>query len=187
MIHPIRLGLPNLVVENHLLSNSSATTRLVRGGRSVAMNASICAAQCQIEREILQHIKAALRITLRWEVDQVGLDHKLSSVRFTAQSFRRHLQRIMALEEDGGYLLPVDECKPNLVERARSLQGEHGDFRETVERVIPTMERLSPDDRDEFEHECHELSVLLDRVDRHDQREMDLLQEVLCRDEGGEG
>jgi hypothetical protein len=151
------------------------------------MNASICAAQCQVEREIFQHIKAALRITLRWEVEEVGLDHKLSSVRFTAQSFRRHLQRIMALEEDGGYLVPVDECNPNLVERAKSLQGEHGDFRETVERVVPSMERMSADDLDLFEHECHELSHLLDRIDRHDRLETDLLQEVLCRDEGGEG
>ena len=151
------------------------------------MNSSVCAAQCQIERQILQHIKAALRIILRWEVEEIGLDHKLSSVRFTAQSFRRHLERIMELEEDGGYLVPVDECKPNLVEQAKSLRGEHSDFRETVERVVPSMERLSANDRDRFEHECHELSTLLDRVDRHDQRETDLLQEVLCRDEGGEG
>jgi hypothetical protein len=93
----------------------------------------------------------------------------------------------MDLEEDGGYLVPVDECKPNLVELAKSLRGEHLDFRETVERVVPSMERLSANDRDRFEHECHELSTLLDRVDRHDQRETDLLQEVLCRDEGGEG
>jgi len=151
------------------------------------MNTSACAAQCQIERQILEHVKAALRITLRWEVEEVGLDHKLSSVRFTAQSFRRHLERIMALEEDGGYLVVVDERKPNLVEKAKSLQDEHSDFRETVERVVPLMEHLSANDLDDFEHECQELSTLLDRVDRHDQRETDLLQEVLCRDEGGEG
>lgn len=152
------------------------------------MSTSTCAAQCQIERQILEHVKAALRITLRWEVEDVGLSQKVSSVRFTAQSFRRHLERIMALEEeDGGYLVVVDQCKPHLVDQARSLQGEHSAFRETVDRVVPSMERLSAGDRDYFQRQCDELTELLDQIDRHDQRETDLLQEVLCHDEGGEG
>jgi hypothetical protein len=152
------------------------------------MCTATCATQCQIERQILEHVKAALRITLRWEVDDVGLEQKLSSVRFTAQSFRRHLERLLALEEqDGSYLDVVDECKPYLVDRATSLQREHAAFRETIDRVVASMERHSGVDRERFEQQCDELDELLDRIDHHNQRETDLLQEVLCRDEGGEG
>jgi hemerythrin-like domain-containing protein len=94
----------------------------------------------------------------------------------------------MALEEqDDGYLVVVDQCKPHLVDRAKKLQREHAIFREIVDRVVPSMERISADDRPRFERHCDELSELLNQIDRHDQRETDLLQEALYLDEGGEG
>lgn len=151
------------------------------------MNTSVCAAQCQIERQILQHVKQALRISLGWEVDADDLQQKLSSVRFTAQSFRRHLERIMTLEENDGYLIDVGEAKPNLAQRAAVLHREHDEFRASINDIVPAMEQITPHDAEQFRAACRSLVALLDRLDEHDQRESRLLQEAFCDDEGGEG
>jgi hypothetical protein len=40
---------------------------------------------------------------------------------------------------------------------------------------------------DQFEYVCSRIVELLDRVDQHDLEEIELLQETLLCDEGGEG
>ncbi len=58
--------------------------------------------QCWIEHQALTHIKEALRITLRWDIPSIGVPRKLSSVSFMLDSFQRHLDRLMKLEEEEG-------------------------------------------------------------------------------------
>ena len=145
------------------------------------------AAQCRAENEILRHVKAGLRLSLDLEVRAVGLDRKLSSVRFTTQSFRRHMQRLFDLEEDGGYMVIVGELKPHLTERAVELRLEHDEFRSSLNRIEPTMEMLQPDDCQRLGDVCNELAELLNRLDEHDEKESDLLLEACNNDEGGEG
>ncbi len=145
------------------------------------------AAQCRTENEILRHVKAALRLSLNLEVRAVGVGRKLSSVRFTMQSFRRHMQRVFDLEEDGGYMVIVGELKPHLTERAVVLRHEHDEFRGSLNRIEPTMEMLKPDDCQQFTEVCTELVALLNRLDEHDEKESSLLQEACNNDEGGEG
>jgi hypothetical protein len=145
------------------------------------------AAQCLVEHQIIQHVKAALRITLGWEVDSVGLARKLSSVHFTMQSLFRHLQRLMQIEEEDGYLAFVREEKPHLTEKAAALGRDHEQFRDAMRRLDEAFARLGADDRPGFDAACAAINELLARLDAHDQGEMELVQAAFWEDEGGEG
>ena len=140
-----------------------------------------------MEHQILDHVKQALRVTLDWKVPSVGLPRKLSSVQFTLKSFQRHLERLMDLEEQDGYMVIVAETKPNMSIRLERLEHEHDDFRQKIRSLLPEVEALCEFQAEEFERACAEIHQLLEQVDRHDADEIDLLQETLLCDEGGEG
>ena len=140
-----------------------------------------------MEHQILGHIKEALRVTLDWKAPAVSMPRKLSSVRFTMKSFQRHLDRTMKLEEVGGYLSVVAEMKPNLYDRILVLVGDHDRFRWQLREVMPRLEEVSQWNEDEFDDVCASVRALLDEVDLHDAAEIELLQESLLMDEGGEG
>jgi hypothetical protein len=140
-----------------------------------------------MEHQILGHIKQALRVTLDWKAPVVSMPRKLSSVRFTMKSFQRHLERTMKLEEVGGYLSVVADSKPNLYERVNMLVGDHDRFRCQLCEVMPLLESVSQWNEDAFDEVCNRLRALLDEVDLHDAAEIELLQESLLMDEGGEG
>jgi hypothetical protein len=141
----------------------------------------------QLEHQILDHVKQALRITLDWKTPSIGLPRKMSSVQFTMKSFSRHLLRMLELEERDGYLTVVLESKPNLDTRIKRLQREHREFRQQLQEMAPTIAALTALPEDEFEFVCTQISELLDRVDQHDMAEIELLQDTLMHDEGGEG
>lgn len=140
-----------------------------------------------MEHQILDHVKAALRVTLGWKVPTVGLSRKLSSVQFTLKSFQRHLERLMDIEEQDGYMSFVADSKPHLSERVEQLAGEHEQFRKEIRHLLPEVEALSEYQGEEFELLCEDIVALLEHVDRHDTEEVELLQESLLFDEGGEG
>jgi hypothetical protein len=140
-----------------------------------------------LEHEILNHVKQALRVTLGWKVPREGISRKLSSVQFTLKSFQRHLERLMAIEEQDGYMVFVGEVKPNMHRRIDQLERDHTGFRQTLDELLPRIDALSEYNPDEIESVCGEISELLDRVDLHDKHEIELLQECMWFDEGGEG
>lgn len=143
--------------------------------------------QCLIEHRTLGHIKEALRLAVDWQVGAPGLPRKLATVRFMAQSFRRHIERLMNLEEKDGYMEVVSQLKPNLVDQARRLRDEHDVFRSTLARLLPRLESASDTHAAEIASICDDLHSLLHGVDIHDARETALLQEVMLQDDGGEG
>jgi hemerythrin-like domain-containing protein len=151
------------------------------------MESTNYAALCLMEHQILQHVKDALRITLGWDVRSVGLARKVSSVQFTMQSLRRHLERVMGLEEEDGYMSSVRELKPNLYDRAANLRLEHQEFRRTLEELTPALDKVNPRDDARFEEVCCDLTAFLARIDRHDKQETQLLQQAFYDDIGGEG
>ncbi len=140
-----------------------------------------------MEHQILDHIKKALRVTLDWKVPSVGAHQKLSSMHFTLQSFQRHLERLMSMEEENGYLLLVAESKPNLSTRVERLASDHQTFRESIDHLLPEMETLSSYDSEHFDRICNEVYSLLESVDQHDHDEIELLNDAFLCDEGGEG
>ena len=140
-----------------------------------------------MEHQILDHVKEALRVTLGWQVPAVGLSRKLSSVQFTLKSFQRHLERLMDIEEQDGYMVLVAETKPHLSVRVEQLEHDHEEFRREIRHLLPEVESLTDYQSEEFERVCEEITSLLEEVDRHDEEEIELLQESLLFDEGGEG
>ena len=140
-----------------------------------------------MEHQILDHIKQALRVTLDWKVPAVGIQQKLSSMQFTLKSFQRHLERLMNLEERDGYMVFVAETKPNMCYRVDRLAQDHQRFRESIEHLLPEVEALCEYQSEDFEDVCQQIYALLDSVDRHDEAEVELLQEAFLFDEGGEG
>lgn len=141
----------------------------------------------QMEHQILDHVKQALRITLDWRAPSISLPRKMSSVQFTMKSFARHLLRMMDLEERDGYMTVVLEEKPNLDARIRNLQRQHREFRQRLDELSPDIGALTALPEDQFEYVCSQIAELLDRVDQHDVEEIELLQDTLLYDEGGEG
>jgi len=141
----------------------------------------------RMEHQILHHVKQALRVTLDWKVPSVGFPRKLSSVQFTLQSFSRHLERLMNLEEQDGYFSWVAEMRPNMVFRVEQLEKDHAKFRHVMEDLLPIVEAFNEYQDEDFENICDEISAFLEQIDRHDTEEVDLLQEAFLMDEGGEG
>ena len=140
-----------------------------------------------MEHQILDHVKQALRVTLDWKAPSIGVARKMSSVQFTAKSFTRHLLRMMDLEEHDGYMNVVREQKPHLEHRVKKLERQHAEFRRYIDDLKPEAAALVALPEDQFEYVCSRIVELLDRVDQHDLEEIELLQETLLCDEGGEG
>jgi len=140
-----------------------------------------------IEHQVLNHVKQALRVTLDWDAPVVSLPRKLSSLQFTMKSFRRHLERVMSIEEEGGYLQEVAAVKPNLQSRIEKLRRDHHRFRARIRELVPQLDSLSEWQEERFSGLCDEIYQLLDDIDVHDSGEIDLLQESMLMDDGGEG
>lgn len=140
-----------------------------------------------MEHQILEHVKQALRVTVGWKVPAVGVARKLSSVQFTLKSFQRHLERLMNLEEQDGYMVMVGEIKPNMQFRVDRLEREHDQFRLEIDDLFPRFDEISEFDPEAMDRLCDDIDTLLDQIDRHDKEETNLLQESLLVDEGGEG
>lgn len=139
------------------------------------------------EQQIFSHIKQALRVTVEWRAPTVSQDRKRSSVRFALRSFCRHLERLMAFEEEGGYLPTVAIQQPNWESRVGHLREEHQQLREQISQLVPQIDDEGVWQSDRFDTACTAISHLLDQVDAHDREEIALLQETLLWDEGGEG
>jgi hypothetical protein len=154
---------------------------------STSSDARAAAQASCLEHQILDHVKQALRVTLQWKAPAFGLSRKISSVQFTTKSFMRHLQRMMDLEEDEGYMDAVRQQKPNLEPRVQRLQQQHDEFRELMEELKPEVAVLPALPSARAQVVCHRLVDLLNRVDQHDIEEIELLQRALVCDEGGEG
>lgn len=140
-----------------------------------------------MEHQILEHIKQALRVTLNWHAPVVSMPRKLSSLQFTIKSFQRHLERVISLEEDGGYMADVLEARPHFQDRIADLASDHARFRARLRKLLPELHDISEWEEPRFNKVCDDLRALLDHVDRHDVREIELLQESLLMDDGGEG
>jgi hypothetical protein len=140
-----------------------------------------------MEHQILHHIKQAMRVTLDWQAPVVSMPRKLSSLQFTIKSFQRHLERVISLEEEGGYMAHVLDARPYFQDRINQLACEHDSFRKRLQKLIPELNEISEWEEPRFNDVCGDLRELIDDVDQHDAREIELLQESLLYDDGGEG
>lgn len=140
-----------------------------------------------IEHQTLEHIKGALRVTIDSSGPELSQPRRTASIRFVLQSFCRHLERLMRIEEEDGYMTDVAEVNPCLSQQIRALALDHHHFREKVRELTPRVEGVDDWDAQQFASVCEDIRVFLDELDRHDEAEIRLLQEALTLDEGGEG
>jgi hypothetical protein len=140
-----------------------------------------------MEHQVLHHIKQALRVTLDWQAPVVSMPRKLGSLQFTIKSFKRHLDRMISLEEEGGYMAEVLDVRPHFQDRIDALDADHVRFRTRLQQLFGELNGLSEWEEPRFDQVCDDLRSLLDEIDRHDAQEIELLQEALLSDDGGEG
>ena len=145
------------------------------------------ASNADSEQRVLTHVKGALRVMVDWRAPAVSLDRKQSSIRHAMRSYLRHLQRLLDLEEQGGYLDDLIETRPNLQIQVDRLREEHAQIRESIREFSERIDDNSAWSGDHFEGACESIRTLLDEVDHHDRDEIALLQESLLTDVGGEG
>lgn len=144
--------------------------------------------QTQVEHEMLRHLMEGLRITVGWQVEGTDAARKLSTLRFMVESFQRHLERLLALEEQEGYMDLVLTGQPRLARTVTALKAEHQTFRTEARRLEERLEHLPGTDRAGLAEVCTELLVLLRSLDAHRSKEIALLQEAFVQeDSGGEG
>lgn len=144
------------------------------------------AQQTVVEHEVLGHIMASLRSIVEWQVAETGVSRKLSSLSFVTQAFQRHFARLMKLEEQDGYMCMVTAENPALSETVDELRCDHEKFRHEIECYNSQLETIASDECDQLDRISADLLSLLREVDRHGSREIQLIQQALLQDEGGE-
>ena len=143
--------------------------------------------QTRVEHELLQHLMQGLRSTAAWRVQEPDASRKLSTLRFIVQSFQRHLERLLTIEEYDGYMGLLRSAVPRLAKTTDALRDEHDQFRSEARRIVQQLERLPTTDGKGLGQVCDDLLALIGRIEEHNKKETALIQETLGRDEGGEG
>jgi hypothetical protein len=145
------------------------------------------AQQTLAEHKMLTLLIEGLHNTLAWKVQGTDFTRKLSTLRFITHSFQRHLERVLALEEFHGYMDLVLQASPQLGNSVDALRQEHQQFRKETSHIVHRFEHASPTDGDSFSRICGDLVDLLNKLDAHNKKEINLMQEAFDQDEGGEG
>ena len=134
--------------------------------------------QTLLEHEVVARLADALRTAIGWS-HHGGVTRKLESVRFLAESFRRHLERMLDLEEHGGYLDQVAASHPHLRPQLGELRAQHEHFRLQIDTALTRLEQFDGAGQAELDSMLEEFSTLLDDIDRHNKQETQLLQDVM--------
>ncbi len=143
--------------------------------------------QVLVEHEILNHLMTALRTILDWKIQEYDLSRKLTSLLFIAQSFQRHLEHVMELEEREGYIDMLTMLHPHMDKQVTALKRDHQQFRQMLDRIMPRLERISATDHATMGMMCDELRVLLARLNEHSGKETELIERLLmCGDDGAD-
>jgi hypothetical protein len=145
------------------------------------------AQQTAVENGLMKSLCDGLRAALAWDASEEEFSRKLSTVRFIFQSFQRHLERLMSLEEVDGYMDSVLQTNPHLSKAVASLKEDHGRFRLATGRTAQQLERISASDFDAFAAVCDDMSEILQQLDEHTNDEAKLFLEGFEQEEGGEG
>ena len=143
--------------------------------------------QMLVEHQILRHIMESLRTVVGWSPSAEGGTRKVSSLRFIVSSLQRHLEYLLRLEEEDGYMWQLAKTRPHLTHRVSKLRDQHDNFREVLGQAVSDIDRISTCDDGPGLLLCRNLIGLLDELEAHSDEEIRLVQDAFLRDEGGEG
>ncbi len=156
--------------------------------KDVAAELHDMAEQLKVELSILMFIEQSLRCAIQWNPQDRRSNHKkLSTLRFVARSFERHLTRTRMLADRGGYMHAVTDANPHLVRELKALKRRRDGLQQRFDRILLRLEDMLPDDTAAFVNTCVELERYLDQLKIHGQHEMELLQHAILQEQGGEG
>lgn len=145
------------------------------------------ARQAEVEFRLLLFSEQALRVALQWMTRERGNGHKLSTLRYHTSNFQRHLARLCALTDLGGYLHVITTASPHLAADVEALQTERTTLHRDLEKLAIRLDRLSTQDTGEFRQACADLEQFLDALRLHSQREIELHQHSFTQEVGGSG
>jgi hypothetical protein len=151
------------------------------------IEAAAIAEQSRVELAVLLGIEKALRVAIDWKVRDGSSIHKLSTLRFLAASFERHLTRITVRADRGGYMHRITNAKPHLTNDVQELRGTLRGFRTDLERIVMRLDYVTPIDDAGIEQVCSDFKSVLDDLATHGQKKGELLQHSFAQEEGGEG
>lgn len=135
--------------------------------------------QVLFEHEVLMNITEAIRATIGWKFQGEDHSRKLSSLAFAVGSLERHLQHLLKLEEEEGYMDVIQSAHPHLVPEVVQFRNEHDEFRAGVSSFGPRLAAIGPTDHTAFHSVCDDLLQFLHRVEAHGERETDLIRDAL--------
>jgi hypothetical protein len=153
----------------------------------VAADVDDIAKQFQVELALLVNIEKAIHFTLDWNFGSHEAVRKLSTLRFATQTFERHLARVRALSEHGGYMHLITDKKPHLANEVMELKGARDGLQEQFERLIVALEHVSPNDPARIEEVCTDYRRFLEALDLHGQNERGIFHRACFEEVGGSG
>lgn len=140
--------------------------------------------QSRVESQMLSLAQQGLTAALDWQTEGGTFTRKLSTLRFAAQTYQDHLERVLALEEHDGYMdVVLEEC-PHYDGKVNALRQEHDDFRQSLSGIVAKLDRLLPTDLNGLEEIRKEIQNLLAKIRSHSERETSLLQDSVLTDFG---
>jgi hemerythrin-like domain-containing protein len=134
--------------------------------------------QMLLEHEVMARISDALRTAIGW-THHGDVTRKLEAVQFLTESFQRHLERMLDLEEQQGYLKLAAHSHPQRQAELDDLRAEHDRFRQQTQGALQRLAQLEASGHAELDAVLDEIMALIDRVDAHNKREMCFLQELV--------
>lgn len=148
---------------------------------------SVCQ-QMTIENEILTHVSQALSLAVKAPIQADAAEEWLERFTFLGDSFHRHITRLFAIEEDGGYMDFVLECpQPTLSARVELLRGDHRGLLSDLATILEDAKQVSHRNVANLHELKQRLSGFLARFAEHRRKECELCFEAFLVDIGGEG
>lgn len=104
-------------------------------------------------------------------VPRVQLKAWIEGVRAAFEHFRAHMVKLMAMENRGGYMLPVLEQQPALSRAVERLGHEHSEIERLMAGIHRDLQGVSERDALIVRDICRRIESLLHYVEHHEREE----------------
>jgi hypothetical protein len=128
-----------------------------------------------------------LRAALRQRVATVprsGCEQWFDELRDRFEHLRAHVQKHMALEECGGYLVAVLEHRPTLYSKVDRLRSEHRQLARVMDGIHQALRETKATDPLLVTDSCARIQQLLSYLEQHESHENLMVLSVFTEDVG---